>query len=179
MSNTHIDKIKEAKKGYWTDDESRGLSIRVSANADHTRISVSSEYWYRVQHFDVNAGECNSTKAWQVIQTVMKECGRSLIPVTFEVGTTTEEGTEETDEITEFYSVAYLNAKQVDQLYYLLKHELTKANYPFVISHTFSFDTTGESVLAPASVLAESQGQKKNRRRRKRANNKKNETLTN
>jgi hypothetical protein len=166
----NIDKLKEAKKGYWTDDEARGISIRVSAiGEDTTRISVSSDYWYRVQHFDVDAASCNSTKAWQVIQTVMKECGRTLIPVTTDV--TLED--ESTDEIVEYYNVAYLNTKQVDQLYYLLKHELTTANYPFVISHTFSFDTSTECVIAPPSVSTDASKTAKNRRRRKRANNKK------
>ena len=175
FSNMNIDKLKEAKKGYWTDDEARGISIRVSAiGEDTTRISVSSDYWYRVQHFDVDAASCNSTKAWQVIQTVMKECGRTLIPITTEVTVVNDEDNESTtEEIVEYYNVAYLNTKQVDQLYYVLKHELTTAKYPFVISHTFSFDTSTECVIAPPSVLTDASKTAKNRRRRKRANNKK------
>lgn len=184
---THvIDKALETKKGYWTDDEPRGIAVRlVAVDEKFVRISLSSDYWYRVQHFDI---ECCPNKAWRlVIDVISKECGRTLFPVySYKAASTeVEEVTVEGDETesgdqemiietaqglkaatVKYYSVAYLNAKQVDQLYYLLKHALTTAGVPFVIAHSFAFDTSTPSIL-----LCDGQGQpdpKKTRRRRKR-----------
>lgn len=127
-----IDKTKEAKKGYWTNDEHRGFSIVVSPGYEEqtTRISITSEYWYRVQHFDI---VCDPDRAWKLVNDAMSQCGRTLIPAI----TSTTDGAVITN-----YTVAYLNAKQVDQIYYLLKHSLTTANLQFSISHTLGFDTS-------------------------------------
>ena len=164
-----LNKDVEAKKGYWTDDESRGISLYVTATGEDTaRISLSSEYWYRVQHFDLS--DSSVEDAWKVIKALMKECGRSLVlhaapiaPVT----TTPEDEGENESEIEEepdavepapvHYCAPYLSVKQVDQIYYLLKHALTTAKVNFVISHTIRFDTSC-GVAAPP----------KRRRRRKK-----------
>ena len=133
---TTLNKPLESKKGYWTDDENRGLSLNVTQLLnDDTRISLSSDHWYRVQHFDLS--ETSTTEAWRIIKATMKECGRTLIV-----------HPSEDQESSVHYQVASLSAKQVDQIYYLLKHGLTTANVVFTITHSFMFDTS-DGVAAP------------------------------
>jgi len=166
-----LNKILESKKGYWTDEEPRGLMLNVTPTGETSaRISLSSDYWYRVQHFTLP--DSSTDDAWKVIKTVMKECGRSLVlhaPPTTEKTEKTENQEEQEDKspdhsetkkeapVAVHYSTPYLSAKQVDQIYYLLKHALTTAKIPFVISHSLLFDTSN-GIAAPP----------KRRRRRKR-----------
>ncbi len=166
----NIDKTQESKKGYWSDDEPRGISLTVSETETGSRISLSSEYWYRVQHFDLT--DCDVNGAWQIIQSVASECGRTLVPH-LEIT--------DNEENAEYYRVAYLNPKQTDQLYYLLKHSLTTLGIEFVISHTLTFDKTG-CVRAPVATVSQvatvesdipNTSQPSRRRRRKNRSNKK------
>lgn len=181
-----LNKNQESKKGYWTDDEVRGLSISVTASSEDTaRISLSSAYWYRVQHFDLQ--ESTSEEAWRVIRATLKECGRTLVlhaPPTpapereqVEEEEDDEEENDETaaaaaatnenkDEVVTpapgvHYEVPYLSAKQVDQIYYLLKHNLTTEKVGFSISHSIRFDSS-KGTLAPS---------KRRRRRKKKVAN--------
>jgi hypothetical protein len=164
-----LNKTLESKKGYWVDDEPRGLLISVQGCDDEARISLSSDYWYRVQHFSLP--QSSTDDAWKVIRSVMRECGRTLVlhaPIE-------EEDTKEKDEEEEHndqdndqeeddttstpvhYSVPYLGPKQVDQIYYLIKHALTTAQMKYSISHSIRFDTS-RGIAAPP----------KRRRRRKK-----------
>lgn len=145
MSFETLNKNHESRKGYWTDNESRGLYLSVTFTENATRISLSSEYWYRTQHFDLK--NCGSDEAWRIIKSLMKECGRTLLSHE----TNEEEGmsgdTEDTIE-QKYYRVPYLSAKQVDQIYYLLKHSLTTENRDFAIAHSIFFDTS-KGIAAP------------------------------
>lgn len=114
-----------------------------------------SEYWYRVQHFDLTT--CNVTNAWQIIQDVSEACGRSLVPhVSANCDTV------------KYYRIAYLNAKQTDQIYYLLKHSLTTLGIVFTISHTFLVDTS-QSVPFPNAPETETPTAARRRRRKNRS----------
>lgn len=168
----NLDKNQESKKGYWTDDESRGISLVVTHSTNNeagSKISLSSEYWYRVQHFDLP--ECQVAKAWQVILDVAKACGRTLVPHTIEENDADanelEEG-EVAEPTIEYYRISYLNPKQTDQLYYFLKHSLTTMGTPFVISHTFTFDTTN-CVPAPGNGNGNGNALARRKRRKSRA----------
>jgi hypothetical protein len=153
------DTVEESRKGYWTNDEPRGIAVRIVAlDEKAVRISLSSEHWYRVQHFDIE-GSPNS--AWRLlIDVIGKQCGRSLKVVH-------AEGTANAAAPTvDYYQVGNLNAKQVDQLYYLLKHTLTTAGVSFSIAHSFTFNTSvpGIPFLSETSNVA---GSKRNRRKRR------------
>lgn len=169
MTAPPLNKEMESKKGYWTDGEARGLSIAVIADETGTRISLSSGHWYRVQHFELCA--TSSTDAWRILKTTIKDCGRTLVAATQgeadDHSETENEGELldlgehpllETKANNRYYEIAHLSAKQVDQIYYLIKHALTTANAPFVISHSLRFDTT-HATAAPG---------KRRRRRKKR-----------
>lgn len=133
-----ITKNQESLKGYWTDDEARGISLLVTKRGEATtRISLSSEYWYRVQHFDVLDTEVNTV--WKLIkELIINECGRTLVPhVRKETVAGEEEGEIVEKQTVEYYRVSNLSAKQVDQLYYLLKHTLTKSGLTFALAHSF------------------------------------------
>ena len=148
-----LDKTQESKNGYWTDDEPRGITVAVgNTRVDGAcRISLMSEYWWRVQHFTVS--DCNTGKVWGIVKQVMKDCGRSLVP--YAVGEKDQES--ETDDRPVYYSVPYLSNKQVDQLYYLLKHSLTTNRLDFALSHGVRFPSY-DGIVAP----------KKRRKRRKK-----------
>ena len=154
-STTTLDKTLESKKGYWTDDEPRGLSVAiVPFGESEVRISLSSEYWYRVQHFDLS--EITIRQAWNKFNSVLRDCGRTLVIHTNEDNEMSE--TECSERPAVHYEVPYLSAKQVDQIYYLLKHSLTTAKTDFSIAHGLCFDTT-KGVAIPS---------KKRKRRKKK-----------
>ena len=169
-----VNKDVESEKGYWTDDEPRGLAICVDATTKgmdvNSRISLSSDYWYRVQHF--NLGQSTTDEAWKVINAVAKECARTLVLHSAanksssgsEPGNNEEECSKEVKDCdlstpAVHYCIPSLSVKHVDQIYYLIKHALTKAKMKFTISHGFRFDTS-KGVTAPP----------KRRRRRKKKN---------
>lgn len=169
MSSTNeptLNKNQESQKGYWTDGESRGLQICVSnavvsdgkKAAASSRISLSSAYWYRVQNFDLP--ETSAEDAWRVIRSTLKECGRTLVLHAPPLWDEDPEG--DAEDVTPIdgvhYEVPYLSAKQVDQIYYLLKHNLTTVKMRFNITHSISFDAR-KGVLAPS---------KRKRRRKKK-----------
>ena len=163
-STTTLDKTAESKKGYWTDDEPRGLSVAIAPLGDNNvRISLSSEYWYRVQHFDLS--EITIRQAWTKFNSVLKDCGRTL--VIYSEPPYNGDEMKDTEEMVRpalmvrpavHYEVPYLSAKQVDQIYYLLKHSLTTAKTEFSIAHGLCFDTS-KGVPIPS---------KKRKRRRKK-----------
>lgn len=149
-----LNKEQESKKGYWTDEEPRGLLLKVLEKGEEgSRISLSSEYWYRVQHFDLI--DTTPNEAWRMVRSVMKECGRTLVPHMVDIAIDLSQGVDpdaepDTDRnnqqeqsaeesVVQYYRIAYLNDKQVNQLYYLLKHSLTTEGKAFKIGHTLSF----------------------------------------
>ena len=142
-------KRKESSAGYWTDKETRGLSLCIKNLDAKVRVSVSSEYWYRVQHFDLT--NTIAKNIWNIIKLVMKDCGRMLIAIH-------DESKAEANSIL-FYRLDNLSEKQTNQIYYLLKHAFTKNKLEFTISHTLRFDTSIPSLIMP---------KKKRRRRRGR-----------
>lgn len=195
-----INKKREAKKGYWKDNEPRGLYLRVvckekknqeqqkqeeesnetELHAKNNRyticVSLNSEYWYRVQHFDLD--DCSIRKVWAIIKDVTRECGRTLVPHTREESirnsdnnievnddnlekqdTNDKQEETKTQSVVEYYRIAYLSPMQVNQLYYLFKHAFTKNGLSFSIRHTIGFDTSTDKCVKPP---------KKRRQRRRR-----------
>ena len=159
MTQNHI----EDQKGYWTADEKRGLHISVeSREGTGAKIILSSDYWYRIQQFNIAT---LPAIAWKVVwEVVHGECGRTLVPTLSD------------DEEVKYYSIKNLNVKQVDQVYYLLKHALTKNNIQFEITHPLLRFASELEPLDPPMFGATALNQKR-RRRRYRNHKKKNTVL--
>lgn len=144
----------EQSKGYWSEHSTGYLDIAVSVlYADETRtleaiqsstILLSSNYWYRVQHFRLTDGT-----AWTWLKALLRECGRKLPELN-------------NNENTAFvYRIGNLSLQQVNQMYYLLKHSLTSAKVPFLLAHSLvMIGNNTVTVPAPKS--------KKNRRARRK-----------
>lgn len=163
----------EQAKGYWTEGSSGYLDIAVSVtysdsnvvvktpnvatdasdvtidnNIETSAIVLSSNYWYRVQHFKLT-----DDSAWSWIKTLLRECGRKLPTDCLSTSTTNAF----------IYRVGNLSLQQVNQMYYLLKHALTSAKVPFQIEHTLL-------MVSPNMITIPAPKPKKNRRARRNKN---------
>jgi hypothetical protein len=171
----------EGKNGYWTEGETRGLWLcistpntitvtketkRVTTETSETTtetmkldeeppqeddafqratISLWSEHWYRTQRFDLDG--FTAASAWSIVADVLCATGRTLLELT--------------DESVSTYRLQGMTLAQVNQLYYLLKHNLTATGASFSISHSLMKGARSDETLCPAP-------RKKTRRRRKK-----------
>jgi len=127
-SNITIGDI-EASKGYWTNDTPGYLDIAVLASG---AIVLSSCFWYRVQIFQFDEDSTKSTECWNFVKALLRECGRKL-------------PTPEND----VYRLTNLSLQQTNQIYYLLKHNLTSSKVNFELHYTVFFDTTNAVICPP------------------------------
>ena len=142
---THAAVKPENTKGYWTEDPAGFLDFAVISDTDGPLIVLSSKFWYRVQYFKL-AQTCDTATAWTYVKTLLKQCGRTLPPVT-------------ANETGNVYRITNLSLQQANQMYYLLKHSLTSENVEFQLRHSFSLDAAS-TLPAPVEL------KKKNRRKR-------------
>ena len=151
VSNVNND--AEQSKGYWSEHSTGYLDVAVSVvYADATcsleaiqssTILLSSNYWYRVQHFQLT-----DASAWTWVKALLRDCGRKLP----DLG----------DANAAFvYRISNLSLQQVNQMYYLLKHSLTSAKVPFILAHSLAM-ISANTITIPAPKS------KKNRRARRK-----------
>lgn len=120
----------EASKGYWTDNTNGYVDIAVLHSG---AIALSSGHWYRVQKFQLpNTNDEQQTECWTFVKQLLKECGRKL-PVPSDDGV---------------YRITNLSSQQANQMYYLLKHNLTSAKAEFELRYGLFIDGS-ETVKCP------------------------------
>jgi hypothetical protein len=151
--NVNVIETAEQSKGYWSDNSAGYLDVAVSVEyANDTRdaiqtstILLSSNYWYRVQHFRLTDGS-----AWNWLKALLRDCGRKLPELAADV--------------TAFvYRIGNLSLQQVNQMYYLLKHSLTSAKVTFTLAHSLTM-INNHTITIPAPKS------KKNRRAKRKTN---------
>lgn len=124
----------EASKGYWTNDTPGYLDIAVLASG---AIVLSSCYWYRVQIFQLSLEEKEDDKkptaeCWNFVKALLRECGRKL-----------------PTEWRGVYTLTNLSLQQTNQIYYLLKHNLTSSKVDFELHYGLFIDKSNTVVCPP------------------------------
>lgn len=152
-SVSNVSNDGEQSKGYWSEHSAGYLDVAVSvlyANdtleaIQSSTILLSSNYWYRVQHFQLTDGS-----AWTWLKALLRECGRKLPDLNNDNAATAF-----------VYRIGNLSLQQVNQMYYLLKHSLTSAKVPFLLAHSLVM-ISNNTITVPAPKS------KKNRRARRK-----------
>lgn len=143
--------------GYWTGDEARGLRVSVhqDATSGATTIQLGSAYWYRVTRFVL--ARSTPHVAWRILRMVAGECKREWQRENGEHAKQSEQTTQakqspneaHTHEKEAVYRMRNLSSDQVKQIYYLVKHSLTREGVSFELHHSLRFHPTGGLPMPP------------------------------